>query len=378
MSEEIKNRYTHFLVKNGVIPEILQGYSFILIVAAIWVAASFLVQEIVSQGLPPFLLAYLCNSMFVLYLPLVEGADVLCNWRAKLTQVWRSMLTPAPRIHGDSESLLQKDDELESVDVLEGGVKLEDGRGVESYTRWQTAKAALAICPVWFLAQFFFNLSLSKTSVTANTILSSLATLFTFLLSVALLSEKFTAKKLSGIALCMLGTALVTSQDGSAKEGGSLNRVWGDTLCVLSALLYACYTIMIKKLLPNDSQVNMGLFFGYIGLFNAVLLAPFVIWMHLTGFVDLWLLSPQALKLTFLKGLFDNVLSDYLWARAVLLVGPTVASAGMGVQVPLAMLVEMIIGKAVWLHHATASCMMLGGGVAILTGFLVVSTQPFS
>jgi hypothetical protein len=32
-------------------------------------------------------------------------------------------------------------------------------------------------------------------------------------------------------------------------------------------------------------------------------------------------------------GLLDNVGADYLWARAVLLVGPTIASAGMTIQV---------------------------------------------
>jgi hypothetical protein len=32
-------------------------------------------------------------------------------------------------------------------------------------------------------------------------------------------------------------------------------------------------------------------------------------------------------------GLLDNVCADYLWARAVLLVGPTIASAGMTIQV---------------------------------------------
>jgi drug/metabolite transporter (DMT)-like permease len=35
--------------------------------------------------------------------------------------------------------------------------------------------------------------------------LSSLATLFTFLLSVAVLKEQFTFRKLTGVALCIIG-----------------------------------------------------------------------------------------------------------------------------------------------------------------------------
>jgi drug/metabolite transporter (DMT)-like permease len=52
----------------------------------------------------------------------------------------------------------------------------------------------------------------------ANTILSSLATIFTFLLSVLVLSEKFTYRKLAGVTLCVLGTALVTLRDAASMD----------------------------------------------------------------------------------------------------------------------------------------------------------------
>ena len=63
--------------------------------------------------------------------------------------------------------------------------------------------------------------------------------------------------------------------------------------------------------------------------------------------------------------------------RAVLLVGPTVASAGMAVQLPIAVFVEVLVGQAAWLHQALSACMMIGGGLVIIVGFLAVSTQPF-
>ncbi len=72
--------------------------------------------------------------------------------------------------------------------------------------------------PLWFLAQWTFNLSLALTSVTSNTILSSTSSLFTFGLSVLLLGERFTLKKLACIVACMLGTALVTLSDLKASE----------------------------------------------------------------------------------------------------------------------------------------------------------------
>lgn len=45
------------------------GLSFVLCVAVIWVAASFVVQDLVSAGLDPFLLTYIANSLFVVLLP---------------------------------------------------------------------------------------------------------------------------------------------------------------------------------------------------------------------------------------------------------------------------------------------------------------------
>ena len=48
-------------------------------------------------------------------------------------------------------------------------------------------------------------------------------------------------------------------------------------------------------------------------------------------------------------GLLDYVLSDYLWARAVMLIGPTVATLGLSVQIPMAAAADLFLGKARWI-----------------------------
>ena len=63
----------------------------------------------------------------------------------------------------------------------------------------------LQVAPLWFLAQWTFNLSLSRTSVTSNTILSSTSSLFTFGASCLFLRERFTAPKLAFIVTCIAG-----------------------------------------------------------------------------------------------------------------------------------------------------------------------------
>lgn len=70
---------------------------------------------------------------------------------------------------------------------------------------WVIIRAASAVAPFWFLAQLCFNTALHLTSVTSNTILSSPSSLFTYMLSIAVLREKFTYCKLTGVLLTVIG-----------------------------------------------------------------------------------------------------------------------------------------------------------------------------
>ena len=61
----------------------------------------------------------------------------------------------------------------------------------------------LQVAPLWFAAQLTFNVSLSETTVTSNTILASTSSLFTYGLSCLLLLEAFVISKLLFIALAI-------------------------------------------------------------------------------------------------------------------------------------------------------------------------------
>ncbi len=84
---------------------------------------------------------------------------------------------------------------------------------LDTAVSWQQQRVALKnsaaqVAPLWFSAQWSFNASLSMTSVTSNTILASLASLFAFFGSVLCLAEQFTAVKLVFIALAVAGDPL--------------------------------------------------------------------------------------------------------------------------------------------------------------------------
>lgn len=193
------------------------GLTYIVAVAAIWIAASFVVQSVVDAGVSPFLITYICNSLFVVYIPLVEIGRYLEDNYGGLWP-WGSNDTDPSKELGESEKtiLLGESDQtakLEaSVHIEEGQVR-QHGSVISSeiihefdrslsyqneinedadkqvdkkgrWTRTRMAKVSLLISPFWFLAQLTFNLSLKYTTVTVSISLS-------FVLNILLLNYYF-------------------------------------------------------------------------------------------------------------------------------------------------------------------------------------------
>lgn len=77
-----------------------------------------------------------------------------------------------------------------------------------------------------------------------------------------------------------------------------------------------------------------------------------------------------------LPGVLNYVVADYLWARAVLTLGPTAATVGMSAQIPLATLADAFLGSPTWLQQARALAMTAGGTAAIMAGFVGFNMLP--
>lgn len=206
--------------------------------------------------------------------------------------------------------------------------------------------------------------------------LSTTSVLFTFALAVLALGERFTLRKLAAVLCCMLGTCAVALADTDGSALGSEPRALeGDALTLASSCLYALYTAGLKRVLPDDDRVSMLAFLGYLGAWNGAVFGPLALALHLAGAMDVSAVTGTALATIVAKGLLDNVLSDYLWARAVLLVGPTMATSGLSIQTPVAIAADVLLGRAVWLEHARPSLYMLSGAVLSLAGFFGIVSE---
>lgn len=320
---------------------LILGHFFVVVVSAVWICTSYISSFLVGGGdshgvIHPFLLTWLATSLFTLYLPIMQISNLMLGSKSKNHPTSRRQ---------------QANTDL-------------------------PMNAALWSMPLWFLAQLAFNMSLARTSVTSNTIISSTSSLFTYFLAMLFLKEPFSIIKLLAIFATIAGTALVTLSDAEVDPGAKANQsVLGDMLVVLSAAFYGAYTVLMRVKMGSgeESERLVPYFFGYVGLFCTIFLAPVVVLFLSTGQMSLATVSGSTWLVILLEGLLDYVLSDYLWARAVIILGPTVATIGMSIQIPMAAALDFILGRAKWLGSTKTLLMTIGGTTLILAGFCVIN-----
>jgi solute carrier family 35 protein F5 len=199
--------------------------------------------------------------------------------------------------------------------------------------------------------------------------------LFSFALSVCFAGESYSKAKLAGVCCTIAGTVMVAYADATgdddAADGDSVevpSVLLGDGIALIGAIAYSCYTVVIKIYVPNDDAVAMPLLFGYLGMLNALILAPALLLAAVFSRGGIFEnLSPEVFGLICLEGLFDNVLSDYLWARAVVLTTPTIATVGLSLTIPLAFLSDAFFNGVV------PSPLSALGALTVIAGFILVN-----
>ena len=80
---------------------------------------------------------------------------------------------------------------------------------------------------------------------------------------------------------------------------------------------------------------------------------------------DISELSFDTIVMIFCKGLFDNVLSDLLWAKSVILTSPTVSTIGINMTIPLSVISDWFCGKKLLFAHYFGALCMTAGFIAI-------------
>jgi solute carrier family 35 protein F5 len=281
-------------------------------------------------------------------------------------KVFKNIL-PSPPTASSSDTDDDDDDDILNDIPTDGVIRLRSGYGGAPWTRAKHLQAAIKIAPVWFLANWSYNGALFFTSIASSTVLMSTCSLFAFLFAVIVRDEGFHWIKLVGVLLGIVGTGLTGYHDFQDETCLDHCRfaLLGDGLAVIAALAFGMYAVQIRMLCPrNEELYSMQSLLGYIGLVNMIVLSPIALW-KITGQSHMTFVI---FGLIFVRGLFDYVLSEYLYFRAVVLTNATVATLGLTLTIPLAFGADYILDVMnIW---SVASVL---GAVAVVGGFLLVN-----
>jgi len=232
----------------------------------------------------------------------------------------------------------------------------------------KVAQVALIFCLLWFSASCSYQEAIAHTSPAAVNILSSSSGLFTLILASVFQSstaDKFTLTKLFAVLLSITGIVLVTLSDSKNKAGGiSVGALWA----LASAFLYSCYLILLKRKVPDETQMDIPMFFGLVGAFNFFLLWPGFLILNYYGLEVFELPSNgKVWGYITLNALVGTVLSEFLWLWGCYLTSSLTATLSLSLIIPLTMVVD------VFMKRVHFSWMFLLGTIPVFVSFFAVS-----
>jgi len=147
---------------------------------------------------------------------------------------------------------------------------------------------------------------------------------------------------------------------GNDAQAGQTDHLLGDVLCLIAAVLYAVYTTLLMVL--TNSATSMNLVFGALGVAILAFATPVVLLLRWKAF---WEMSPEIFGLLIFNGIFDNVLSQYAWAKAVQWTSPTTATVGLSLTIPLSILADVVRRKALTVWSFIAALLVVLGFVLV-------------
>ncbi|XP_016972560.1 solute carrier family 35 member F5 [Drosophila rhopaloa] len=395
--------------------KLLLGISILILVDVVWVSSSELTKFLYNEANfdKPFFCTYFKTSMFSIYL-LVIG--ILAPWKESCERQngnyammeqnaddenyytnqavlgdptyvpIRSPHSGAPATNGTSNSLSGTESDDSSVRSVRFS-KMAEVREMSAHeatdalmarlsyaaslrirrqkTHHKTAKTALLFCLLWFVANYFFQLALEMDETAMITLVSSTSSFFIICLAAVFPSatgDKLTITKVIAVSMNIGGIVAITMND---LHDTKMTR--GVLLALFSAFFYAAYLVFVKRKSDTEEKVDIPLFFGFVGLWNLLLLWPIFFILHFTKIETFELPSQGQFALLFLNGLIGTVLAEALWLWGCFLTSSLIGTLAMSLQIPLAILFDVL------LKNKPYSPMFYMGSIPIFLALILVS-----
>ncbi|CDO92068.1 unnamed protein product [Kluyveromyces dobzhanskii CBS 2104] len=370
------------------------------VVVLLWVLSSFLINMIFEDNSyrKPFFITYVNTASFIFYL-VPTFKNVWDKYRATgklnihdefiLEEEGQALANSTRTGAGSgSSSSTNSDDAAATVVDEHSSLVTRDSSDLRfKLPLRSTVKLSAQFCILWFLANLVTNASLSYTSVASQTILSSTSSFFTLLVSVMCHVESVNKVKVLGSIVSFIGIVMVTKSDYSYVTASEvhfaipykfhngidydntspLTIIIGNLLALAGALFYGVYSTLLKLKVQDESRINMKIFFGFVGLFTLVFLWPALIILHFTGKETFELPSSPRILSIILANCVITFISDFCWAKAMLLTSPLIVTVGLSTTIPLAMVGDFVF------KEKPMTVLYLLGAVLICGSFFIVN-----